>query len=157
MAIRKKLFSIILICILFTTLSFNVAAAENSNNIVSTDYEYLSDGSFYKTIIYEENILSRATHTSSKITTFYNADKEAMWYVKVTGTFSYNGSTSKCTSATANAGSYVNTWRIASKSASHSGSTAMATATAERLFVGVTVETLTKSVSLSCDKNGNLS
>lgn len=38
-AIRKNFYSIILICILF-----HVAAAENTNSIISTDYEYLSDG-----------------------------------------------------------------------------------------------------------------
>ena len=161
MKIFKRISSLILGCVLLLSMNVNVMAVDKievrDKNIIATDYEYLSDGSFYETITYVNNEMTRGSRTSSKITTFYNGDKKAMWYVKVTATFTYNGSTSKCTSATADAESYVNTWRIDRKSASRGGNSATATATAQRLVAGTVVETVTKSVTLSCDKNGNLS
>ena len=47
-------------------------------NIIATDYEYLSDGSFYETIIYADNGITRGSCVNSKISTYYNSDKEAM-------------------------------------------------------------------------------
>ena len=43
--------------------------------IIATDYEYLSDGSFYETITYVNNEMTRGSRTSSKTTTYYNGDE----------------------------------------------------------------------------------
>lgn len=86
---------------------------------------------------------------------FKNAAGTALWYVQVTGKFSYNGSSCTCTSASSSAGSYNSNWKIINHSANRSGNTATAYATAKRCTLGVPVETQNTSISLHCDKNGN--
>ena len=119
-------------------------------------YEYFSDGSFFETkIIYNSN---RSTiKGASKTTTYKNSVGTALWYVTVTGNFTYNGSSSSCTASSASAGSYSNAWKILNKSASKSGSSATAIATAGQYIGNVAIGSYNKSVTLRCDANGNLS
>ena len=70
----------------------------------------------------------------------------------VTGKFTYNGSTSKCTSASATAASNSSSWKITDKSSSRSGNEAKASATAQRKGVDYH-----RTVTLSCSKTGKLS
>lgn len=97
------------------------------------------------------------TKTGKKTVTVKNAAGSKLWDVQVTGTFSYNGSTSTCTNSIANATSYNSNWKIVSKSANKSGNSATATAKANLYSGGAYIDSLTKSVSLFCDKNENLS
>jgi hypothetical protein len=48
-------------------------------------------------------------------------------------------------------------WKIASKSASKSGNQAKASATAKRYLVSLVVQTVSKTVILTCSKTGALS
>lgn len=155
----KKLIGIIsIVFLLFTQTALVSAASQADSIVISVTRQYLDDNSYFESVITTDgNALSRSSKTSSKTTTYYNADDEAMWYAKVTGTFSYNNSTSSCTSATASAGSYHDLWKISDKSASRSGNTAKATVTAKHYYLMVPIDTVTKTVTLSCDKYGNLS
>ncbi len=125
------------------------------------EYEYFEDGSYLMTVITENNnsgiSLYASSKSGSKTTTFYNADNEAMWYVKVTGTFTYGNGTSTCTNSVVTAEAYGSTWKISEKSASKSGNTASATATAKHYFTFVCIQTVTETVTLSCSSTGVLS
>lgn len=118
--------------------------------------EYLDDGSYFEIVITSSN--SRSTiKNASKTATYKNADGKALWYAKVTANFYYDGSSSRCTSATASAGTYSSNWKILDKKSSYSGNTGSATVRAGIYTAEVVVGSHTKTVSLSCDKNGNLS
>ena len=100
---------------------------------------------------------SSKTKSGSKTVKYQNSKGTTLWYEKVSGTFSYNGNNSRCTSASVSAISYDKNWTISNKSSSKSGNTAHATATGTLNKNSLFSQTITKTVSLSCSKNGNLS
>lgn len=100
---------------------------------------------------------STKTKTASKTVEYQNGEGTTLWYVKVTGTFIYNGSTSSCSKSSVSAASYNSSWTISNKSSYKSGNTAYASATGIKKFMSVTIQTITRNVSLSCSKNGTLS
>ena len=103
--------------------------------------------------------ISKATKTTTGKKTAYikNSSGTVLWSVTVEGTFTYTGSSSKCTNSTVSASSKDSRWKITSKSSSKSGSTAKATASAKYYFNGDVIETLTKTVTLTCSPKGVLS
>lgn len=123
---------------------------------------YLEDGTYFETVIEESTPIvqpfaQERTKTASKITRHKNASGETLWYVKVTGTFKYDGTSSRCTDSTATAAAPASNWYIKSKSASKSGNTARATATAKKVVNGLTTKTMTLTVKVTCSKNGTIS
>ena len=147
--------------IMIFALAVPVMAFEKIGETVqSVTVEYLEDGSCYETIITvddtvsgDSGIMSTAkTRTGSKKTSYKNKSGDVLWYVKVTGKFTYNGSTSKCTSASASAVSNSSSWKITDKSSSRNGNEAKASATAQRKGVDYH-----RTVTLSCSKTGKLS
>lgn len=148
---RKKIWMVLITISALLLQCLPVFAASET----TVQREYLDDGSgnYYETVITKTN--SRTTQNYYATKTFKNSSGTALWYVKVSGTFSYNGSTCTCTSASSSAGSYNANWKIIDHSASRSGNTATAYATAKRYVMGVPVETENTSITLHCDANGN--
>ncbi|MDY2983051.1 MAG: hypothetical protein SOT00_06725 [Eubacteriales bacterium] len=62
-----------------------------------------------------------------------------------------------CTASSYTYQIHNSSWSFSSGSASKSGNTATAKGTFARKVLGITVDSKTLTVSLSCDKNGNLS
>ncbi|MBO5343433.1 MAG: hypothetical protein J6A57_03195 [Ruminococcus sp.] len=134
------------------------ASAVNEEKTISSSVEYFDDGSCLVTTITEEITNSRAsTKTGNKTTTYRDADGNALWAYKITGTFSYTGSSSSCTAVSDSYAIYNDDWHMSSHSCSKSGNTAYGTVTMKRKFLGVTTDTITKNVSLSCSASGTLS
>lgn len=97
---------------------------------------------------------SYSTKTLKKTTTYMNKNKVALWYVSLTATFQYNGTNAGCLSASVSAGSYNSDWKVSDKRTSVSGATATAYATGKHYSGSTLIETVTKSVSLHCTKDG---
>lgn len=114
---------------------------------------------YYKEVIEViDEASSRATSTkTAKKTGYYANGSTILWSVTVTGTFTYNGSTSRCTNSSVTASSNDSRWKIVSKSSSKSGSTAKATATAKCYLNSLVIDTKTQTVSLTCSPTGKLS
>ena len=148
---RKKLsFFILLLTFMFMLQPMNVQAD------VKETKEYLPDGSYYETVL--ETIQTRSTvSNASKTLTYKNSSGKALWYVKVTANFSFNGSTSNCTSESVSAGSYTSTYKISSKSSGRSGNYGWARATADAYSGGSYISSMTRTVYIYCDENGNIS
>jgi hypothetical protein len=123
---------------------------------------YLSDGSRIVTTIDVDSpvfspLLEASAKTASKTVSYMSSTGTQLWYLRVTGTFTYNGTTSSCTSATVSAAPQVSAWVINSKSASTSGNQAIANTTA-KLHVGTTVaQTVDRTATLTCSSTGDLS
>lgn len=98
----KKILSILLIVVILFAMQSIFVFAETVNTPTVEDL-----GNGYYTITVIENIPSPNTlfaastsTTKSKTTYFKNKNNETLWYVKVTGTFTYDGTTSRCLSVT---------------------------------------------------------
>lgn len=150
-----KIVGFIMVLVLMPKQTINAQSYEIRRSV--------EDGGYYTTEINIENnsdvsVFSTSDiKTASKTLTYRRSSGEALWYVKVTGTFSYDGITSVCTASSVTAGSYDVNWKISSKSSSKSGNTAKGTATGKCYFDTTVVQTITKTVSLTCSKTGQFS
>lgn len=127
----KKLISLLLSAVLTLSLLPTAFASE-----VNASVEHFADGSYCITMLEDESsgitLLSAKTITASKNTFYYSPKGAKLWYVKVTGTFTYGDGSAKCTASSVSAKSYSDAWSITKKSASKSGNKASATATAKK-------------------------
>lgn len=134
-----------------------------TEHILSTTIEYLDDGTILE-ITVTENISFAMTlantyvKTGSKTYTNKNADGDTLWWFKLSGQYSVNeGVSSVCTSSWYSHSVLNDNWSLKSASTSKSGSKALAEATFIRKVLFITAETKEISLTLTCDKNGNLS
>ncbi len=148
----------LLICVLLagSTIAFP-AAAETSDAygdqiIISRKVEDLGNGCFYVETISVPSIQPYSNTKRGTKTAVYTAAGTSIYAVSVTGDFTYDGTTSKATSADSSVATYVDGVSITSRDAYTFGASAVASAT-----VSYKGETLSKTVRLTCDRNGNLS
>ncbi len=155
----KKVLTFIIAALLFQCIQ-PVFAAENSQ---ITDIEYFDDGSYSITVIEDVetpgiNLLSDTkTETKTKTSYHKNAAGQTMWYVRVTGTFTYNGTTSKCTSATPSAKSQNENWTVSDISGGKSENKAYASATGKHYINNKLSSSTRKTVTLTCSPTGQFS
>lgn len=150
---KIRIFSIVLIAVLLVGMfPVNVSAAQTHESIITLD-----DGSYLQITI--EDISARATNTrtANKYLTYYNSSDEVEWEAKLTASFTYTGTTSSCTSAGCSVTVNDSAWYVVSKSASYSGNTATANLTMGKKFLGITIDKPEYTITLTCDKDGNLS
>lgn len=113
---------------------------------------------FYIVVTTQEYITrSSNTRSGNKIYTGYSGDNSVAWEIILSASFKYDGTTSSCTSSSCSVIINDNSWIAASHSSSKSGNTAYGTATLKHQVLGVVTSTSTHNLSLTCDKNGNLS
>ena len=150
----KKIISVICIVCIILLMPTNVHAVERELN---TSYTYLGNDIYIETII-EENIslFSTQTKSCSKTLNFKNSGN-ILFSIKVSGTFTYTGSSSTCTSSSVTTSVTDSAWKIMSKSASKSGNIAIGYATAKRYMFGFVVETRNETATLTCSATGVLS
>lgn len=115
------------------------------------------DGSYIVVEVTNSGARASKSTNGSKTSTFYNRNNVAQWMAELKGSFTYDGSSATCTSASSSVTIYNSDWYTVSKNASKSGSTATGSFSMGRKLLGSTVETKNISLKLSCDKNGNLS
>lgn len=156
---------------LFTMVAF-VSSILYSGSIVEaavaspsqSEIVLLENGDYLETTIIDVPVISSnistfstaKTITKTKTTRYKNKNGELLWSVSIRATFTYNGSTSKCTSYSHSTTCPAKTWKIKSVSSSKSGNSATAKATATQSFKNISVD-YTKSVTISCSKNGTVS
>lgn len=154
----KKIIFFLLICSIIFVCPKTIYAAQNISTI-----EYLEDGSYFITSIDPEEdhtIKQRAassTRSGKKTVTYKSKSGSSLWSVTINGTFSYNGNSSSCTKSTVSATSYSSSWKIGSKSASKKGNKATGTATGKQYNGSISINSISQSVTLTCNKNGVLS
>jgi hypothetical protein len=143
-------------------LSIPVTAKAATPEIANTTSytEYYDDGSYSVITIteYEQSAISSVTSTKpgSKSYTHY-VSGEAVWSYTINASFSYNGSSSSCTSVSDSYSISNSSWHIDSHSCSRSGNTAYGSVTMKKKVLGITTDTVSRSLSLSCSASGTLS
>ena len=139
-------------------ITIGTSPSKFSSMFASRQY-FIKDenGDYLVTTIAEDTRVKAAgTKTGTKTSNYYSNGK-IMWSVSVKGTFTYNGSSAKCTSSSVSTTCPGTAWRISSKSSSKSGNKAIGKATANKYQNGVVIYTKTAVVTLSCSINGTLS
>lgn len=149
--IKQKNF--ILIIALFTLLLFS------SNIPVQAASPKEADSLTYEETIQTDSKVLSSTGKSGNITAsktgaYKDRKGNVVWSVTVTASFSFTGSSSKCTAVSASAVSNHPDWTILSKSCSRNGNKGSATAVAKNKSYA---EKLTRTVSIQCSKTGKIS
>lgn len=149
----KRIISIVLAIMTLLSVTMPVYAAEEiSENVVL--YE---DGSYLVITIETSSSVARGTTTQNKNYKYYNASNVLEWRIVLVASFTYDGTTSSCLAAGCNADVYTDNWTVISESESKSGNTAYGYATMGRISAGVVVDRPSYTLTLTCDKNGNVS
>lgn len=118
------------------------------------------DGSYSLTTIqydYSYENPNRFAKKGTKTTSYYSSNDILLWKVVLTGYYTYDGTTASCTDASCSVTIYENSWSKKNSVSSYSGNTAYCTAVIVRKILGITVDTRTINMSLTCDPNGVLS
>lgn len=152
----KKRFIFLSCLVLVFSLLFSVAVqAEAPQSVLVSQYtEYYADGSSCVISVYQDVPSTRARGTTSGSKNCDHRDENGIvvWTLTVYGSYSYNGVSATCTSASYGYTIHNSAWSRVSGSAARSGNTATAYGTFAK-----DGQNHSASVSLSCDANGNLS
>lgn len=151
----KRIVCIILaMLLLLFVIPTNTMAAQQGHkeNII-----YLEDGSYLEITISEGVSRAAGTKSGSKTVVYRDSNSAEQWRVVLSGTFTYTGTSATCTASSINATITDTAWYVVSKSASQSGATASGELTMGRKFLGITVDKEPVGLTLTCDKDGNLS
>lgn len=151
----RRIVSVFLICLLIVGVVLPYAAAAMPD--ASGEVICFEDGSYMVTMITGTDSRASGSLTKTKISTYHSSSGDALWAVSVTASFSYTGTSSTCTSSSGNVSIYNSAWYEISCSASRSGNTATCNAEVGKKFLGITVTKVPHTVTLTCDKNGNVS
>ena len=166
----KKIICVMVLLLLICTTTVLAEEAglpgRNDDNQVVLDVEYVGNGNYIETVIYDDEFadyslvkgitpLASKTVTKTKLYNCTNATGKVMWYVKVTGTFTYGNGSAKCTASTPSAASKDSSWKVSKASGSRSGNWCSATATGKHYGKnGKVDQTLTRTVKLTCSPTG---
>ena len=120
-------------------------------------YEYYDNG-YYAEIAVNINYVDAVNSIISGYKTYYYYDSsnQILWSYTLYGTFSYNGSTATCTNTDDSYNINNSNWHNDSHGHYGSGNTAYGSVTMKKKVLGITVDTVTKNVSLSCSPDGTL-
>lgn len=151
---KKFAIIITIVFLLSVLLPTQVFAAEPTQ---TEEIIYFEDGSYITIVI--TSIESRAayTKTGSRTLTYRNSSGEEQWEAVLRGSFTYDGTTSSCTSSSCTVTISNTNWYTISKIASKSGNTAKVDLKMGLRFAGSTIDEKSSTITLSCDANGKLS
>jgi len=160
----KKVISIITILVFsILPLSFGVVAVEPdeiSQLAQNQNITYYIDGSYVISTLSDDssqNAAKASTKVGSRTNSFFNSNNVLQWTVKVTGTFSYTGSTSTCTASSVSYTIYNDSWKMKSAVASKSGATAIGDFTVKYYLLLIPVQTEILRLTVKCSPSGVLS
>lgn len=161
---KKILLSFLIFTLTFTTGLTSVFAVQSSTTFDSICTEYLNYGSYFITIIETvsdssslastTNTRESSTVTKSKTSIYYGNNGDKLWSIKVTGSFTYGNGSAKCNSVTPTGTSFVDDWKVSNISGSKSGASATASATGKQYYNNTVINTVNKSVTLTCSPAG---
>lgn len=144
----KRLLSAFLFVIITANLLVIPAIATDNATGYTIRYE---DGS-YAIVTFCSDGFARSTTDKFKTYTYYNPLGQKCFAYTLYAAFTYNGTTSHADSCDFGAAIYRQGWDIQSHSEYTSGNTAYGNAT----FVGPEGQVRTANLTLTCDKNGNV-
>ena len=165
--IMKKLcICIFLIISTLLTVAFPAFASEVSSAVIESENSKVisfADGSKYiiSPVYYIDNEIdicsTSKTRTAERTATYENSDGELKWKYTLIGTFSYiEGVSSICTNSTYTQEIYSGNWKFSDGSATKSGNVAYGKGKYVLKYFLLPTKTYEIDISLTCDKNGNV-
>lgn len=148
----KKVISSFLIAVLLMALLGSYSSALTD---VDAMKEYYKDGS-YGIVSIQKDYARSNTVTETKTYKYYDSNHNLSWKASITASFTFNGVTASCTSVSKSTTIYNTAWKCTASSCSKSGATATGNFTFKHYVLGVPVKTINKTLTLTCDKNGNI-
>ena len=164
---KKVLSFILVLCVMLSAFAAPVNAqtldTDSNEKIVSRTVEMLDDGYLLETVVTEEitEVTARANEyvrAGSVTRNFKNSDGDVLWSFTLRGQYDVvEGVSSVCTLAKHSYNIYDNSWSLDSASTSKSANKAIGNATFKKKVLFVTTDTKSFTLTLTCDKYGNLS
>ncbi len=146
--------------LLANAASATTAVEIANGEVVSTEIVPLDESYYIEVITYDTNssgvstAATTYTRSAAKTHNLKNIYDETVASYTLSATFTYNGSTSKCTSASHSTAIYNSAWKFTSATSSKSGNKATGSYTAKCSFPS---QTVSKTITITCDANGNIS
>lgn len=94
--------------------------------------------------------------TKTKYIYYYSADSELLWSGELTGEFLYSSSSVQCIDASFSFTSYDSNWKLDAHTCATQNATASVTFSVVQKSLGVKLQTITKTLTLTCDTNGKV-
>lgn len=153
-------FSFIITTILFLSIgqSLSFVFASTTANL---ETQYLEDGSYFETLTEETpsniSLFSTTKNKSASRTKAYHSSSGAiLWSITIHATFSYNGSSSKCTSCSSTKKVNNSNWKVSLSTCTKSANSASVSGTGKKYSNGALIKTISETSKLSCKANGTL-
>lgn len=166
----KKFIFVLLSCVMALTMTLNcfaleIPAAAVQRVLVSSETEYLEDGSYIITEIYEDvptggtaPYAATQTKSGSKIQRHTTADNVLLWSFTLTASFTYSSSSVTCNSTDYSYNIVNDRWSVENPgSFKDSKQIAHGKATFIKKFLSFLTNEVKVDLTLSCNTNGNLS
>lgn len=155
------LFSILLCSFACCFFHVNVIAAEST----LVEKEKLDNGYYLETYITENTIsvndisvyATIKQKKGEKTVLCKDKNNKTLWSITVHGSFTYNGTTSKCTDVSMSKKIVNSNWTLTNSSCSKSRNSCKATTTGKLMADGTVIQTINKTVTLKCSVTGELS
>ena len=96
------------------------------------------------------------TANNTKYIYYYSADSELLWHAQLTGEFAYTSTTAWCTNAAFDFRSLDSNWKLDDYTCKEQNATASVTFSVVQKSLGVKLQTITKTLTLTCDTNGRV-
>lgn len=143
-------------------LNTHIYASESVDSKEFSIVETFSDGSYLKSVLIDDSAdtsssaRKTATKSGHKVYSYESSSGKTLWTITITGTFSYTGSSSKCIKSEISTTCPASNWKLSEKKAYTSGASAKATASFKQYKKDVYLQTITRTVTISCNKSGKL-
>ncbi len=107
-----------------------------------------------------KDIVARLSRTKTvkktKYANYYASNGKPLWSVYLTAEFSYNGKKALCTSSSISCVIVDKDWKLVYSSNSEQENTAVGNFVVKQYKLGVPLKEIEKTLTLTCDKNGNV-
>lgn len=162
---KRIIVSVVLIVALIFTAVSPAFAAEAAPTIVQAEdgskIIYYDDGSTVTIsparIVESQTSTYSITKSHAKEVTYTGVGGNVEWTYTLTATFRYvPGAYAVCDEASYSVKINDNDWTFSNGSATYSGNVAYGKGTFVKKVLGITVKTVDIDISLTCDKNGNI-
>lgn len=150
---KKRVLRLLAVCLVIVCLlSVSASAAGAAASVDGLD----GSGTFAQETTY--TVQPNGAKTGQTTYEFRRSDGAPIWQITVSATFTYNASGGRCVYVyTPSVVVYDDDWCVVSKSAARDGDTAIGNITMGLKLLSGRINELPVTLTLSCDKNGNLS
>lgn len=155
----KKILSFTLVLLLICLCTAPVFSRETTipANSIDVQTEILPDGSLFIVTMTQEAGQKGPVQSVTKTKTgSLVRNGVTVWEISLTASFDYNGTSTYCTEASSGYTIYNSAWILSSRSVSKSGNSAVANFTLKQYSSGVVVETISRTLTMSCSVSGTV-